>query len=113
VFKSLRKQHPALQANGHRAQDIESILNGLNTVLSAMNPIRNRASVAHPNETLLDEAEARLAINAGRTIFHYLDAKVEAWRMQRMKMAQALPALTMFRSKGHELEDRDRGGLLL
>jgi hypothetical protein len=46
VFKCLRKQHPALQANGHRAQDIEGILNALNTILSAMNPIRNRASVA-------------------------------------------------------------------
>jgi hypothetical protein len=34
---------------------------------------------------LLDDAEARLAINAGRTIFHYLDAKVEAWRTQKAK----------------------------
>lgn len=94
VFKCLRKQHPALQANGHRSQDIESILNALNTILSALNPIRNRASVAHPNETLLDEAEARLAINAGRTIFHYLDAKVEAWRAQNTKTAQAASSLT-------------------
>jgi hypothetical protein len=92
VFKCLRKQHPALQASGHRAQDIESILNAMNTILSAMNPIRNRASVAHPNEILLDEAEARLAINTGRTIFHYLDAKVEAWRTQRTTML-ASPAL--------------------
>ena len=45
-----------------------------------MNPIRNRASVAHPNAVLLDETDARLVINAGRTIFHYLSAKVNASR---------------------------------
>lgn len=83
VFKSLRKHHPALRATGHRVQDIENILNALNTILHALNPIRNRASVAHPNESLLDEIDARLAINAGRTIFHYLDAKVEAWRAEQ------------------------------
>lgn len=55
AFKLLRKQHPALQAGGHRAQDIDKILNALNTILDAMNPIRNRASVAHPARRFMRE----------------------------------------------------------
>lgn len=78
IFKQLRKSHPSLQSTGHRAQDIEKILNAFNSILDALNPIRNRASVAHPNPVLLDETDARLVINASRTIFHYLEAKVSA-----------------------------------
>lgn len=80
AFKSLRKHHPAFKAAGHRSQDITTMLNGLSSILDAMNPIRNRASVAHPNEELLDELDARFVLNASKTIFLYLDAKVNAWR---------------------------------
>lgn len=48
------------------------------TVLDSLNPLRNNASVAHPNEELLDEPEAHLAINAARTVFAFLDAKLGA-----------------------------------
>jgi len=41
----------------------------------ALLPVRNRASVAHPNAELLGEPEARLVINVGRTLLDYLDAK--------------------------------------
>jgi hypothetical protein len=47
VFK-LRGNHPALKGDGHRAQDIGTILNSLNAFVVALNPIRNRASIAHP-----------------------------------------------------------------
>jgi hypothetical protein len=43
-------------------------------ILDALNPMRNRASVAHPNPTLLEQPEAMLVVNAARTILHYLDA---------------------------------------
>jgi len=75
LFKLL-KQHPALQATGPRAGDIDKILKAFSIVLDAMNPLRNRASLAHPNPTLLNEPEAMLVINAVRTILHYLDAKL-------------------------------------
>jgi hypothetical protein len=75
LYKLLRRQHPALQATGPRADDVEKILRSFSAVLDAMNPLRNRASLAHPNPTLLAEAEAMLVINAARTILHYLDAK--------------------------------------
>jgi hypothetical protein len=32
--------------------------------------------VAHPNQELLDEPEARLVINVGRSLLHYLDSKL-------------------------------------
>ena len=43
---------------------------------------------------LLDETDARLAINAGRTVFHYLDAKMEAWRAEQAKATRTAPAVT-------------------
>jgi hypothetical protein len=50
------------------------------TALDAINTMRNRASVAHANEQLLDNAEAVLALNAIRTILHYLDLKTSTSR---------------------------------
>jgi hypothetical protein len=43
--------------------------------MDALQPIRNNASVAHPNEALLDAPEAMLVVNTARTLLHYLDAK--------------------------------------
>ena len=80
VFKALRKSHPAFSSPSHRSQDLEKILNALASILDAMNPIRNQASVAHPNEVLLDDAEARLVLNASSTLFHYLESKINSWR---------------------------------
>lgn len=76
ALKMLRQNHPALEASGPRAEDISRVLGAMATVLDSLNPIRNNASVAHPNEELLDEPEAGLAINAARTIFAFLDAKL-------------------------------------
>jgi hypothetical protein len=41
-----------------------------------LNPVRNNASVAHPNEDLLGHEEAELVINVGRSLLSYLDAKL-------------------------------------
>ena len=78
LFKLLREQHPALQGLGSHSDEILRILRALATILDTMNALRNRASVAHPNEVLLPDAEAMLAINAVRTVLHYLDSKVRA-----------------------------------
>lgn len=80
ALKLLRQSHPALAASGPRADDITRVLGAIATVLDSLNPLRNNASVAHPNEELLDEPEAHLAINAARTVFAFLDAKLGATR---------------------------------
>jgi hypothetical protein len=75
LFKLLRQHHPALQNLGTRSQDIERVLQSFASIMDALNPIRNNASIAHPNENLLGKDEAMLVINATRTLLHYLDAR--------------------------------------
>lgn len=76
LFKLLRHHHPKLQNLGSQTAQITHILKAFATILDALNPIRNNASIAHPNVMLLGEDEARLVINAARTILHYLDSKL-------------------------------------
>ena len=76
LFKQLRENHPKFKARGARADDIATIQNSLASIVAVLNPIRNRASVAHPNDMLLDAAEAHLVVNCVRTLLHYLEAKL-------------------------------------
>lgn len=78
LFKKLRQGHPKLRDLGPRAQDIEKVLNACSSILDALNPVRNRASVAHPNVELLGRNEAQLVINVGRSLLGYLDGKLGA-----------------------------------
>jgi hypothetical protein len=76
LFKLLRREHPKLADLGPRSEEITKVLNACASILDAMNPVRNRASVAHPNEQLLADDEARLVISVGRSLLSYLDAKL-------------------------------------
>lgn len=76
LFRLLRQKHPKLQQAVQHAPEVDRIVKSFATVLDALNALRNRASLAHPNELLLKEDEALLTINAARTVLHYLDAKV-------------------------------------
>lgn len=76
VFRLLRDNHPALRDLGARSEDTQRMLQAMATVVDTLNPLRNRASVAHPNEQLLGDEEAWLVINATRTLLHYLHAKL-------------------------------------
>jgi hypothetical protein len=76
LFKLVRDNHSALAAGGPRADDIDRIARAMATILDSLNPLRNRASVAHPNDTVLGEPEAMLVINTIRTLLHYLNAKL-------------------------------------
>lgn len=77
LFKLLREQHPAVRDLGAHSEDLWRILTSTASVVDALNALRNNASVAHPNEALLGPAEAMLAINSARTLFHYLDSKIK------------------------------------
>jgi hypothetical protein len=76
LLKRLRESHPNLRDLGPRPDDMMRVLRALSKIVDALNPLRNHASVAHPNETLLPQPEAMLVVNAVRTILHYLDSKL-------------------------------------
>lgn len=75
MFKLLKAKHPALAFRGPRAADIDRVLKSMATIVDTLNPVRNRASGAHPNEQVLEEPEAMLVINGVNTLLHYLDAR--------------------------------------
>jgi len=77
LLKALRKEHPALAPTGPRSGDIDKILRSFSNVLDTLNPLRNRASMAHPQNELLDQPEAMLVIHATRTVLHYLNARMQ------------------------------------
>lgn len=76
AMKKLRENHPGLVATGLRADEVSRVLYSMAATLDALTTLRNNASAAHPNEALLGDHEALLAINAARTIFSYIDSKV-------------------------------------
>lgn len=76
AFSELRKQHPAFSSQGKYPEHVLRILRSLSKIVDAVNFLRNKGSVAHPNETLLEEPEAMLVLNSIRSLLHYLDAKL-------------------------------------
>ena len=75
VFKKLKVNHPSLQNGGTRQADIDQIINSFSNTLDKLNPIRNKASLSHPNEELLEEDEAMFVVNSAQTVLNYLNRK--------------------------------------
>jgi hypothetical protein len=76
LFKTLREAHEPLRELGARGNEIKRLIMALATILDSMGTLRNNASGAHPNPVVLDPPEAMLAINAARSLLHYLDQRV-------------------------------------
>src|ERR1051326_3108871 len=75
LFKLVIENHPSFDNTSPRNSDIERIVRSMATIVDALNPLRNRASLAHPNDNVLAEAEAMLVVNTVRTLLQYLDAR--------------------------------------
>lgn len=73
LFKLLQNTHSAFQNSGKHQEKINNIGKGLATAIHSLNEVRNQATPSHPNDELLDVCDATLAINAMRTIFHYVE----------------------------------------
>jgi hypothetical protein len=56
-----------------RNEDVFKMLRSSGSILHGINNLRNNYSMAHPTETLLNEADARFAINLVRSIMTYVD----------------------------------------
>lgn len=78
LVKLLQKGHPAFSTGVAQGAHADKVLKAMSTICDALNPIRNRGSLAHPNEELLGEPEAMLAINASRTILLYVYQRLES-----------------------------------
>lgn len=79
-LKGARQNHPALQPVGPRAEDITRVLHSLSTIADALGPVRNKASMAHPQPALLEPPEAMLVVHLVRTILHYFNARLEGFK---------------------------------
>ncbi|MBI2750990.1 MAG: abortive infection family protein [Burkholderiales bacterium] len=75
LYKLIREQHPAFQQARVQQTELDKILRSLASIVEALNPLRNQASVAHPNPQLLEEPEAMLVINSVRSLMHYINAR--------------------------------------
>ena len=78
IFKELREKHPVFVSPGPGSVETDRIVRSIATILDALNPIRNRTSGAHPNESVLNEPEAMLVIHSVRTLLHYFDSKLRS-----------------------------------
>ena len=79
LLKTLIDQHPTFKNLGPRGEDVKRIVQQSASIIDAIGTIRNQASLAHPNEELIDKDEALLVINVARSLLHFLDAKLREW----------------------------------
>lgn len=68
--------HPALAQLGPRTSEMRRVLRAGTSIVDTLGTLRNHASLAHPNEELLDGDEALLVINVARSLMGFLDRKL-------------------------------------
>jgi hypothetical protein len=76
ILKELRAAHPRLQVGTARGADLARAWHALAVIIDSLGPIRNNASLAHPNENLLAPEEAGLVVDAGRAVLNYMNRKL-------------------------------------
>jgi hypothetical protein len=75
VFKVLREKLLEFSVIFPHDTEAKRVLGSMASALDSLNTIRNRGTMAHPNELLLDDPEAMLYINLARTVMAYIEAK--------------------------------------
>ena len=77
IFGALRRDLPEFsEAFAHDAE-AKRVFGSIGQALDSLNLIRNRGSLAHPNDLLLDEPEAELYINLSRAVLSYVESKTK------------------------------------
>jgi len=76
LLKLLLDQHDALQDLGPHGDEIRRMVRTTASIVDAMGTLRNRASLAHPSEELLDQEEALFVINLARSLIRFLNSKL-------------------------------------
>jgi hypothetical protein len=76
LLKRILENHPSLQNLGPRTDDIKKIIRTSAAIIDTMGTLRNNASLAHPNNELLDHDDALLVINIARSLLRFFDGKL-------------------------------------
>jgi hypothetical protein len=76
IFKILREKFVEFSTVIPHDDEAKRVFGSMATALDSLNTIRNRATLAHPNELLLDSAEAMLYINLSRAVLGYIETKI-------------------------------------
>jgi hypothetical protein len=77
VFKVLRENFPEFSAIIPHDAEAKRVFGSLSSALDSLNTIRNRGTLAHPNEMLLEAPEAMLYINLSRAVLGYIETKLK------------------------------------
>lgn len=77
LFKLIRENFDEFKKVVNHDAEAKRVFGSLASAIDSLNTIRNRATLAHPNELLLDGAEAMLYINLSRAVLVYLDSKLK------------------------------------
>ena len=77
VFKVLREKFPEFSSTIPHDGEAKRVFGSLATALDSLNTIRNRGTLAHPNELLLESGEAMLYINLSRAVLAYIESKTK------------------------------------
>ena len=75
LLKALLEHHSALSDLGPRTEDLKRIIRTSGSIVDSLGTLRNRASLAHPNQELLDQDEALFVINIARSLLRFFDSK--------------------------------------
>jgi hypothetical protein len=76
LLKLILREHPSLRDLGPYSDEIRRLVRTSASLVDAMGTLRNRASLAHPNEELLDHEDALFVINLARSLLRFLDSKL-------------------------------------
>ncbi|MFY9826863.1 MAG: abortive infection family protein [Thermoanaerobaculia bacterium] len=76
LYKYIRSTRASpITPRGARAAAVERVLVALATIVDSLKPVRNRTTLAHPSDALLDEPEATLVVNCMKALLVYFTQK--------------------------------------
>jgi hypothetical protein len=77
LFKILRERFQEFSTIIPHDAEAKKVFGSIASALDSLNTIRNRATLAHPNDLLLDAPEAMLYINLSRSVLAYIESKMK------------------------------------
>jgi hypothetical protein len=77
IFKVVREQFPEFAGTVPHDAEARRVFGSIASALDSLNTIRNRGTLAHPNELLLNAPEAMLYINLSRAVLGYIETKTK------------------------------------